>query len=278
MLEIQTVTDVLRLVSVPVFLYAAYRDVKTRRVPQSLWVILLGIGIPLFVVDIAFTRADAIRYVLSPVIVIPIAYLLWLLAGFGGADAKGLMVLSILFPTYPTYFLPGIAFPITEAVHGLFAFTVFTNGLLLMLLYPLTLLTLNIANRQIHPVMVLGRPVTATSVLSRHGRIIQGPDEVTLSGPDIDAVKAFSRWCHQNEIRMDEADSGDVNQFMEETDEQLYGTTEDELVTGVLALQTRDEVWVMPGAPFFVPLTFGLVGAVLYGDMMFGVIQMLLLV
>lgn len=51
-----------------------------------------------------------------------------------------------------------------------------------------------------------------------------------------------------------------------------YGTAPADLRDGLDLLVERDTVWVSPGMPFLVPLTLGLLVALTYGDLLFGIL------
>jgi len=102
--------DLLRLLAVPVFGWAAWRDIRTRRVPNRTWLPLLVLGTvtlawegwlvyngstPMYVNE----QRYLFRVAFSLGFLVPLSYGFWWIGGFGGADAKALIVLALLFPT-----------------------------------------------------------------------------------------------------------------------------------------------------------------------------------
>lgn len=201
-LGLAPLTDLLRLLAVPIFLWAAWRDIKVRRVPNKTWLPLLALGFLLLAWDgltVLLTSGGATTdfiysFAISIGLVPVLAYLLWYSGGFGGADAKALMVLSLLFFDYPTYYLPTTALPMVKPTIDIFAFTVFSNAVLLAALYPVGLFVLNLLRREVSPVMVLGRAVTTDSLDTRHGRLLETPDGYTRRGVDLDTLRMYFRW------------------------------------------------------------------------------------
>jgi preflagellin peptidase FlaK len=196
------VTDLLRLaVVVPAFAWAAYRDVLTRRVPNLLWLPLLTLGACLLVGDY-YLVADSpfrrqwflIRVAVSLLLVAPLGYVFYRLGGFGGADAKAVMTLALLVPTYPTYFLPTVALPVIVAPLGVFSLTVLSNTVLVGLAYPLVLAAGNLARGRIALPMFVARPVPVEAVATTHGRLMETPDGFTRRGLDLDALRMYLRW------------------------------------------------------------------------------------
>ncbi|USZ73392.1 A24 family peptidase C-terminal domain-containing protein [Natronosalvus halobius] len=196
--------DLLRLVAVPVFAWAAVRDVKTRRISSSIWIPLSALAVVLFVWDgwvayraggVAWSHEFLVPSALSLGVVVPLAYLFWWFGGFGGADAKALLVLALLFPTYPTYALGSWTLPaVTPQIASAFSLAILTNAVLLGVLVPVVLAIRNAAAGRIAPVMFVGWPIEWTAVSSTHGRLLDAPSGRSLSGLDLDALRMYLRW------------------------------------------------------------------------------------
>jgi preflagellin peptidase FlaK len=78
-------------------LYASYTDVKTRRAANILWIITGGVGFILLLVQYMIKPIDMVYLIVIPVALL-FFYMCFQLGLFGGADAKGLMSLSLLGP------------------------------------------------------------------------------------------------------------------------------------------------------------------------------------
>jgi preflagellin peptidase FlaK len=194
--------DLLRLVAVPAFAYAAWTDLQTRRVTNRLWPPLVALGVVLLVVEgvgrvppvTLGDRLFLVRTAASVGILVPLSYLFWRVGGFGGADAKAFMTVAVLLPTYPTYFLATAALPIVQTRVGLFSLTVVTNCVLIGLTYPLAVGVRNAVAGEFDPAMFLARRVPVASLGERHGRLFETPDGRTRRGLDIDALRMYLRW------------------------------------------------------------------------------------
>ena len=195
-------TDLLRLLAVPVFGWAAARDIATRRVPNQTWLPLVALGVLLLAVDVlAVLGADpfrqrlfAIHLVVSLGLVAPLGYVFWRLGGFGGADAKAVMVLALLFPEFPRFFLPGEVLPLVQPPLGVFSLTVLSNTVLLGLAYPLVLAARNLARGHRSLVMFVGKSVPVTALATAYGSLLESPDGFTRNGLDLDALRMYLRW------------------------------------------------------------------------------------
>ena len=211
--------DLARLLAVPLLGWAALRDIRTRRVPNWVWYVLGGLGAVLLAVDLAgllpvesaVARLELLRIALSLGLVVPLAYGFWRLGGFGGADAKALMALAVLFPTYPSYYPPTTLFgvdippvlPVEPTLVGVFSLTVLTNTVLVGALFPVALTVRNALVGEFSPVMFLARVVPVGQLPDRHGRLFEDPSGFTRSGLDLDALRMYLRWrgCSLADLR-----------------------------------------------------------------------------
>lgn len=91
------------LAALTVWSYAALVDVRQRRVPNS----LLGLLVSLGVLRALTTDLSLLALALSVGVLCPLAVVLWTRYDFGGADAKALMVGSLVYPDAIGVFLVG---------------------------------------------------------------------------------------------------------------------------------------------------------------------------
>ncbi|RAW44986.1 prepilin peptidase [Halorubrum sp. 48-1-W] len=199
---IATLPDALRLIVVPVFCWAAVRDVRTRRLPNRIWPPLYAFGALLLLWDTAllwpFASLDGrwflVRVAVSLLFVAPLGYAFWFLGAFGGADAKALIALAVVFPTFPSYEVAGVSLPLVETALGVFSLTILTNTVLLGLAYPIGLVVFNLATSERSATMFLARPVSTASLPERHGRLFEDTAGTTRNGLDLDALRMYLRW------------------------------------------------------------------------------------
>ena len=197
-----TLPDLLRLLVVPVFAWAALRDVRTRRLPNRLWPPLYLFGALLLIWEAVtlwpFAGFDGriflVRAAVSLLFVAPLGYAFWYLGAFGGADAKALIALAVIFPTFPAYEVGTVVFPLVDTDLGVFSLTVLTNTVLIGLAYPVALAALNLVRGEVSSNMFLARPVATESLPDRHGRLFEGPGGSTRGGLDLDALRMYLRW------------------------------------------------------------------------------------
>ena len=195
--------DLLRLVALPVFAWVAVRDIKTRRVSSGVWIPLALLGGVLLVWDgwlawsaggVAWTHEFLLPAAISMGFVVPIAYLFWWVGGFGGADAKALMVLAVLFPTVPRYAVGDWTLPLASPPIGAFSFTILTNAVLVGVLIPVVLAIRNAAAGRVGIVMFVGWPVPIERIPETHGRLLETETGLSRGGLDLDALRMYLRW------------------------------------------------------------------------------------
>jgi len=204
-----SIPDLLRLLAVPVFGWAAYRDIETRRVPNKTWVPLAALAVVLLLWDTyavlnggAFGRPAGvtpdrlffIRVAISLGFVAPLAYGFWLIGGFGGADAKAFMLIAVLFPVYPTYYLTSMALPLEPSRIGVFSLTILSNTVLAGVVYPLGVAAGNLVRGRFSWAMFLGKPVAVERIPEEYGRLLETPDGFTRAGLDLDALRMYLQW------------------------------------------------------------------------------------
>jgi preflagellin peptidase FlaK len=324
-----SVPDLLRLLAVPVLGWAAWRDVKIRRVPNSVWVPLALVGLLALALEAhdlqgagGYWQLYLLQIAVSLGIVAPFGYLFWWFGGFGGADAKALLVLTILFPTYPTFRLAVGTFPLEATPLGVFSLTILSNTVVMGIAYPLVLALRNALRGHVALAMFIGRPVEWAQIPEEHGRLLETPAGFSRQGLDLDALRMYLTWrgTTLDAIRetpedfrdpatlpdefddpgdgrivadgghdgptvadADAADAGvaDENdfddawgaeQFLDSIEGSAYGTSPVELRDGLEVLVTEEDVWISPGIPFLVPMFFGLVASLTYGDLLFAVL------
>ncbi|MBV0925740.1 prepilin peptidase [Halomicroarcula limicola] len=317
-----SIPDLLRLFAVPVFGWAAYRDVKTRRVPNRTWVPLAALAVVLLAWDSYAVltgptsgQAFLIRVAISLGFVAPLAYGFWLIGGFGGADAKAFMLIAVLFPVYPVYYLPTAALPLEPSTLGVFSLTVLSNTVVAGLFYPLGVAATNLAQGRFSPAMFIGKPVAVEELPEEYGRLLETTAGFTRSGLDLDALRMYLQWRgvtlaelradstryrHPESLPTEPNDPGDgaivadggvsaatetrdadaprpadpwgAERFLDDIEGSAYGTSPEQLRDGLELVVSEREVWISPGIPFLVPMFFGLVVALTYGDVLFSLL------
>jgi archaeal preflagellin peptidase FlaK len=237
--------DILKILfCAPFLLYSCYSDIKTRRVTNKLWVVMLA-GSMFFVLYDILT--EGISYLLhlfiSVGLIFVLVYILFQMGTFGGADAKSLIVISIILPTYPVFNAFGYNFPLNEPLIDLFSFGILGNAVLLTIVVPLGLAAYNIFRMGFHidnPLYIfIGYKSRISDLADKHIKLIQSYEK------DTGQIKfRFKR----GGMEINDSVISDLKALLEK---------------GLI----KDEVWVTPGLPFMIPITLGFFVALSYGDM-----------
>jgi len=220
-----TLPDLLRLVAVPAFGWIAWRDVRTRRVPNRTWYPLAGLAVALLAWEAVTLFSGAatpiarqrflVQVAISLGFVVPLTYGFWLMGGFGGADAKAFFVVALLFPTYPAYHLwqlglEGLpaSLPLVTTSVGVFSLTILSNTVLVGVAYPLLLAVRNAAGGYLSPGMFVAKPVGPERAVREYGTLLEfetrgltadlSPSGLreyfSWRGLDLDALRMYLRW------------------------------------------------------------------------------------
>lgn len=245
------------LFSMPFLLYSCYSDLKSRRVSNKVWKCMLTSGSG-FVIYQIFT--DGLSYLISllssGILVFTIVYILFQFGAFGGGDAKGLIVLSILFPSYPVFGFSGKIYPLLGVPPiGFFTFTVLGNALLLTTLVPLGMFGYNL--------------------LHFSPEMVKNPLYMFIGyRTEISSLKFKKHLGLLERFELDE--SGSLNKTFARTGLDFDADRKPELEEYLKKGLIEKEIWVTPGLPFMLSITVGFITAVVFGDLIFYTIMNLI--
>ena len=242
MLSLNEILFILRFITgFCILFYASYTDIKTRRAPNILWVIMGVMGALFLIVQVVFTpsliRTNLFDFVFIP-IMIGLMYLFFQLRLiFGGADAKALMALALLVP-FPLAFS---MVPLYESILPT-SWVVFANSVILFLCIPIGLFLFNVLiKRSIgFPYVFLGYQMPVEQAKKKFvwplEKIVEGKRKFVYYPTTFDDQKIWKQFEEQN----------------------------------------IKEVWVTPKIPFMIPLLAGFVCTFFIGDILVGIMQLFL--
>lgn len=289
MIEAVYPTDLLRVaVALPLFGYAAYRDVLERRVRHHVWIPGVAAAVAALAVDLVIRDPEfVVRFAaLSLGVGVVFGYGFYYLGTFGGADRYALVVIALLFPTYPLFNVAGQPLPVVVPDAPIFVLTVLANTVVVGVLYPLKLAAENLRRRNLDSILLvfLGKEVPVDDLDRHYGRILLGPEASgqgvfdVLRSPDgvrdVDLFHDLLDWHGVDDLG--DVDDPRLEEFVEDSDR--WSSTDVERDSDELRqLMQRDTVWISPGIPFVVPMLAGLVFALTYGDVLFALLDTLVL-
>ncbi len=258
--------DILRIaISIVVLGYSCVTDLKIRRAPNRLWYFLGAAGLVLGCVELyllEFSRTYIMLWLLSIVFMFVLMYFLYYffqrlgMTGIGGADAKALIAIGIMFPLYPEISLLNWYLPVTDVSRSLiFGLAVFGNALALNLAIPVGLLIYNLA--RVPPGELMSNPLSAFTGYKA--------DVAGLKGKHVRLMERYSE--EKGQLKKKRAFGGS------EIDDDAYQN----LLRWKSEGRIGDKVWVTPKIPFLVPITLGFLVAVTWGDILTQAISLFVL-
>jgi archaeal preflagellin peptidase FlaK len=175
---------------------------------------------------------------------------------YGGADAWALIFITLCIPLFPVD--PFFGYPPLKFL----PFTVLINSLLLNLVAPLGIFVLNATKRSWapFPIMFLGFPVKGEKIQNSWGFVM----EVINEENGIINRRFLGFWRMLWQLLNGEG-RGVYTKDLRENPEKF----EKEL----LLFQKADNVWISYAVPFIIPITAGLITAILFGDFLLTIMK-----
>jgi preflagellin peptidase FlaK len=175
---------------------------------------------------------------------------------FGGADAWALIFLAFCVPTFP--FTPLLGNPPL----GFLAFSVLINALILNMVAPIVIFVLNIIRKNRAPLMYMffGFPVKGDRIQQEWGFVMED-----FSEKDGKVSRTFIGF--RDSIRRMYSGEGriytkDLREHPEEFKKELA------------MYRNAGTVWISYAVPFIIPITAGLITAIIFGDFLFAIMKM----
>jgi archaeal preflagellin peptidase FlaK len=174
---------------------------------------------------------------------------------FGGADAWALIFISFCIPTFP--FTPLFGMPPL----GLLSFSVLINALLLNLVAPIGIFFMNCLRGNRAPLMYMffGFPVNGERIRDEWGFVMEDIEERkgTINRRFIGFWDSVRR-MYANEGRVY---TKDLREHPEKYQKELA------------MYRSAGTVWISYAVPFIIPITAGLVTALVFGDLLFALMK-----
>jgi len=246
--------------------YASWSDLKTREVSNRVWAVFAPIALALTALQffISFDPQLLYTYVLSFALTSVVSVALFYTGAFGGADAKALICLSLALPSYPTNLLQ----PLLSLGYQLFPITVFSNAVLLAASSAFYALTRN----------YLWKHKTGRKLFEGFEKESTSRKILTLlCGYKVDFTK-LEKTDHLYPLEdIYTAENGENERklliFPKDADRKQIV---DRVLNAKREGKLQDDVWITPGLPMLVFITAGLIVALLFGDIIWSVLRLIL--
>ena len=322
--------DPIRLIIGGSFLiHAAVLDIRTRRVPNRVWMVMGAVGIVFLHLHILLEGQWYHHLVFLPVIALytfpfieledridlrawtitPLLWYLLILAGFlgaillavlggsgvftltllgmvvfifliyvmyftglifGGADAKGMMAITLFVPIYPEFSIFPIFDSEVEAIRLVFTFPVviLTLSVLIFAFLPVILACYNAIRGDIGLPMFFGYRMHLTDIPGKFVWIMEKPQYrndadikiLTMVGEGAGIGAWMKEQSYTGEIRMTYFPEKNASESLEAD-------------LSILKKGGRDRVWVTPKIPFMVAIMGGYFASFVFGNLLFALMN-----
>ena len=196
-------------------------------------------------------------FVLFPAVFCGVFYLFGRMRLFGGADAWALIFISFCVPTFP--FTPLLG----DTPIGFLAFSVLINALLLNLVAPLGIFAINVVRGNRAPLMYMffGFPVKGDTIQQEWGFVMEEFEEKK----GIMNRKFIGFWDSIKRMYggVGRVYTKDLREHPEEFTEELA------------IYKKAGTVWISYAVPFIIPITAGLITAIIFGDFLLAIMKLL---
>ena len=254
--------DLSRFLICLLFLSAAsIYDIKTREVPNLIWLFFAPIGSVLTLISLALNNWNTsliMLSVISAAIIIGISFALFYLGLFGGADAKALMCLAVSMPTYPSV-ESIILLPEIHPRRLLPPLSTFNNAVLVTSLLVFVMVLRNLADLIKNGMEIFGgleEEKTITKILA------------FLTGFRIEARKLRVRKHHYIILEeFNKEEDGRIRRSL-----KVFQRVNNEERKSI-PKEIDGKIWVTIGLPFLVFITIGFVLAMFVGDLVFWLVN-----
>jgi len=263
--------DLARTITALLFLfYASWSDYKTREVSNRVWLFFAPPALALTLAELLlYDSSHLLYYGICFGLTAAFAVILFYAGGFGGADAKALMCLGLALPFYPTKMFMPLLGEISPISRTFFPITVFSNSALFAASTAVIMFLYNAFWR-----------------LKTHRELFEGEQKkesigkkilVMITGYKVSINKLKEKW-HIYPLE----DIEDRNE--KESRRKLVILPKDEgrndiverLDKAAASGKIQDKVWATPGLPMLIFVTAGLVVALVFGDIIWACIRLIL--
>jgi preflagellin peptidase FlaK len=255
--------------SLAILLYASWSDYKTREVGNRVWVVYAPIAIVLSLTELLFYDSSRLPFFgLSFGLTALFALILFYSGAFGGADSKAFMCIGLALP-FSTEALFTPLMGVSPLSQNIFPLTIFSNSVLFAAASGLYMLFRNLIKRVTTGKKLFEGTLAAESI----GKKIL----VMITGYKVPISKLREKW-HVYPME----DVNDDGENLPERKLVIVPKDEgrDEIVERLSKAadngKISDSVWATPGLPMLIFVTFGLIVALLFGDIVWTFVSFVL--
>jgi len=254
------------LLSLSFLSYASWSDWKNREVSNKVWIVFAPLAFALTTVQyVLFAQWLLFYYAVCFAVTFVLSTVLFYAGAFGGADAKALICLALALPYYPVYLLPNLTF--FSSILPL-PITVFSNAVLLAAFSAVYALLRN----SLWKLRTEAKLFAGFENESVWRKIL-----VLITGYKVE-LATLERSAHVyplEDIAAKETGEDERRLLVFPKDE-----TRETIVARILSAgregKIQNDVWITPGLPLLIFITAGLIIALLFGDIVWLFLRLIL--
>jgi preflagellin peptidase FlaK len=259
------------IVSLVVLLYASWSDHKTREVSNRVWVIYAPIALALTLSELfLFEPSQLPFYGLSFGVTVGLAFLLFYVGGFGGADSKAFMCIALALPFAPlTLFTPLLAEAISPTSQIIFPITIFGNAVLFAAASCIYIILRNLIWHKKTKTKMFQGTLASESIAKKF--------IVLITGYKMSISKVKEKW-HIFPLEDIEDDLVNIKRKLVVVPHDDEGREKivERLSKAVQESKIDSYVWATPGLPMLIFVTLGLIVALVLGDFVWLLVRFIL--
>lgn len=251
-----------------ILVYASWSDYKSREVSNRVWAVYAPIALALSLVALVLYEPSQLPlYGLSVGITVGLAFLLFYVGSFGGADSKALMCIAVALPFAPlALFTPLLVVSPTSQV--IFPITIFGNAVLFAAASGIYMILRNIVWHKKTKTKMFPGALASESIGKKF--------LVLITGYKMTVSKVKETW-HLFPLEDVDDQSVDMKRKLvivphdegrDKIVERLSKASEDGKIGGY--------VWATPGLPMLIFVTAGLIVALFLGDFVWLLVRFVL--
>ena len=256
--------------SLAFLLYASWSDYKTREVSNRVWAFYAPLALFLSLSELLLYEPTKLPFFgLSFGVTASFAILLFYTGAFGGADSKALMCIALALPFFPeTLFTPIFASGISPLAQNLFPLTIFSNAVLFAAASCIYMLLRNliwrISNRKKIFEGTLGTESIGKKIL------------VLITGYKVSVAKLKEKWHVYPMEDVEEDEATFKRKLVVVPKDEGRNEIVERLSKAVDAGKIDAYVWATPGLPMLIFVTIGFIVALLFGDVVWLLVSLVL--
>jgi preflagellin peptidase FlaK len=232
------------LICLIMLISASIMDVRKREVSDKVWIISGIAGLIMIIMVFINNSIPSLQqyltyHALSAGIIAPLAYIIYRFGLFGGADAKALIMISLILPFYD----------IKYSIHNIPALVVLTNATILTIIY------------------ILHNIVRNTIALVKYKNIFKGFEDESVLRKILAFTVGFLASKPNGYLFAIESTENGKRKFT------FNPNSYDNYVD-----RDSNDVWVTPALPFILYITLGFLIAIYVGDILGYIIHNITLV